>query len=95
MHYPTSKKIQDSIDDTANTLKRKLVSIYLSSYNLINLKSKKGRIQPVQREAAREKVLRKFDWNRIIPNSADAPVQVLLTLPKLSVNTAVRRICFW
>ena len=82
------------IDDTANTLKRKLVSIYLSSYNLINLKSKKGRIQPVQREAAREKVLRKFDWNRIIPNSADAPVQVLLTLPKLSVNTAVRRICF-
>jgi len=48
----------------------------------------------VQREAAREKVLRKFDWNRIIPNSADAPVQVLLTLPKLSVNTAVRRICF-
>jgi hypothetical protein len=48
----------------------------------------------VQREAAREIVRRKFDWNRIIANSADAPVQVLLTLPKLSVNTAVRRICF-
>jgi hypothetical protein len=55
MHYPRArKKIQDSIDDSANTLKRKLVSIYLSGYSLINLKSKKGRNQPVQREAARE-----------------------------------------
>jgi len=48
----------------------------------------------VQREAARQTVRRKFDWNRIIANSDDAPVQVLLTLPKLSVDTAVRRICF-
>jgi hypothetical protein len=70
------------------------VSIYLSGYNLINLKSKKGRIQPVQREAAREIVRRKFDWNRIIANSDDVPVQVLLTLPKLSVNTAVREYVF-
>jgi hypothetical protein len=43
MHYPRPrKKIQDSIDESANTLKRKIASIYLSGYNLINLKSKKG-----------------------------------------------------
>ena len=95
------KKIHDSIDEVTtlvlidegpNTLKRKIVSIYLSGYNLINLKSKIGRIQPVQREAVREIVPRSLIGTEIIADSADIiTIQVLLTLPELSVNTAVRR----
>ena len=95
------KKLRDSIDEVTtlvlidegpNTLKRKIVSIYLSGHNLINLKSKIGRIQPVQREAVREIVRRSLIGTEIIADSSDIiTVQVLLTLPELSVNTAVRR----
>lgn len=81
-----------SIDEGPNTLKRKIVSIYLSGYNLINLKSKIGRIQPIQREAVREIVRRSLIGTEIIADSSDIiTIQVLLTLPELSVNTAVRR----
>ena len=80
------------IDEAPNTLKRKIVSIYLSGYNLINLKSKIGRIQPIQREAVREIVRRSLIGTEIIADSSDIiTIQVLLTLPELSVNTAVRR----
>jgi len=95
------KRLHDSInevttlvlfDEGPNTLKRKIVSIYLSGYNLINLKSKIGRIQPIQREAVREIVRRSLIGTEIIADSSDIiTIQVLLTLPELSVNTAVRR----
>jgi phosphate uptake regulator len=95
------KRLQDSInevttlvliDEGPNTLKRKIVSIYLSGYNYINLKSKTGRIQPIQREAVREIVRRSLIGTEIIADSSDIiTIQVLLTLPELSVNTAVRR----
>lgn len=95
------KRLQDTvneattlvlIDDGPNTLKRKIVSIYLSGYNIINLKSKSGRIQPIQREAVREVVRRSLIGTEIIADASDIiTIQVLLTLPELSVNTAVRR----
>ena len=80
------------MDEGPNTLKRKIVSIYLSGFNLINLKSKVGRIQPIQREAVREIVRRSLIGTEIIADSSDIiTIQILLTLPELSVNTAVRR----
>ena len=95
------KRLQDSInevttlvliDEGPNTLKRKIVSIYLAGYNYINLKSKTGRIQPIQRDAVREIVRRSLIGTEIIADSSDIiTIQVLLTLPELSVNTAVRR----
>jgi phosphate uptake regulator len=95
------KRLQDStnevstqvlIDEGPNTLKRKIVSMYLSGYNLINLKAKSARIQPIQREAVREVVRRSLIGTEIIADSSDIiTIQVLLTLPELSVNTAVRR----
>jgi phosphate uptake regulator len=79
-------------DENANSLKRKIVSMYLAGYNIINLKSKLGRINPVQREAAREVVRRNLVGTEIIADSSDLiTIQVLITLPELSVNTAVRR----
>ena len=79
-------------DENANSLKRKIVSMYLAGYNIINLKSKLVRINPVQREAAREVVRRNLVGTEIIADSSDLiTIQVLITLPELSVNTAVRR----
>jgi phosphate uptake regulator len=58
----------------------------------MHLKSKTGRISPAQRDAVREVVRRNLVGTEIIADSSDAiTIQVLLTLPELSVNTAVRR----
>src|SRR5918996_1126961 len=79
-------------DEGANSLKRKIVSMYLAGYNIINLKSKFGRINPVQREGARDVVRRNLVGTEIIADSSDLiTIQVLITLPELSINTAVRR----
>src|SRR5919202_1312095 len=78
--------------ENANSLQRKVVSIYLSGYNIIHLKSKTGRINAAQRDAVREIVRKNLVGTEIIADSLEAiTIQVLLTLPELSVNTAVRR----
>ena len=79
-------------DDSVDSLKRKIISVYLAGYNIMHLKSKAGRINPAQRDAVREVVRRNLVGTEIIADSSDEiTIQVLLTLPELSVNTAVRR----
>lgn len=81
-----------AMEDGGNTLKRKVVSMYLMGYNVINLKSKSGRIHPLQRDAIREVVRRNLVGTEIIGESSDMmTIQVLSSLPELSVKTAVRR----
>lgn len=79
-------------DETVNSLKRKLVSIYLSGFNVINLKTRLGRIDPMLREATRDLVRKNLVGTEIIADSSDIiTIQVLIRLPELSVNTAIRR----
>jgi phosphate uptake regulator len=79
-------------NEGVNSLKRKVVSIYLAGYNIIQLKSKIGRINPSQRDAVREVVRRNLVGTEIIADASDLiTIQVLLSFPELSVNTAVRR----
>ena len=53
---------------------------------------KTGRINPAQRDAVREVVLRNLVGTEIIADASDLiTIQVLLNLPELPVNTAVRR----
>jgi phosphate uptake regulator len=81
-----------AMEDGGNTLKRKVVSMYLMGFNVINLKSKSGRIYPLQREAIREVVRRNLVGTEIIGESSDMmTIQVLSSLPELSIKTAVRR----
>jgi phosphate uptake regulator len=78
--------------ESVTSLQRKVISIYLAGYNTMHLKSKTGRISPAHRDAVREVVRRNLVGTEIIADSSDAiTIQVLLTLPELSVNTAVRR----
>lgn len=78
--------------ESSNTIKRKVVSMYLAGYNIINLKSKTGRILPSQRDAVRDVVRRNLVGTEIIADASEViTIQVLLSLPELSINTAVRR----
>jgi len=82
-----------SPEEGVNSLKRKVVSIYLAGYSTIHLKSKIDRIiNPSQRDAVREVVRRNLVGTEIIADASNIiTVQVLLSFPELSVNTAVRR----
>jgi phosphate uptake regulator len=79
-------------NEGSNTLKRKVVSMYLAGYNIIHLKLKTGRINPALRDAVREVVRRNLVGTEMITDASDnITLQVLLSLPELSVNTAIRR----
>jgi phosphate uptake regulator len=79
-------------NENSNALKRKVVSMYLAGYNIIHLKLKSGRINPGLRDAVREVVRRNLVGTEMIADASDnITLQVLLSLPELSVNTAIRR----
>ncbi|HEV8386454.1 MAG TPA: PhoU domain-containing protein [Nitrososphaera sp.] len=76
----------------SNTLKRKVVSMYLAGYNIIHLRIKSGRINPSLRDAVREVVRRNLVGTEMIADASDnITLQVLLSVPELSINTAIRR----
>jgi phosphate uptake regulator len=79
-------------DDSSSTVKRKVVSIYLAGYDIIHLKSKSGRINPALRDGVREVVRRNFIGTEVIADASDKiTLQVLLSMPELSIKTAIRR----
>ncbi len=78
--------------DSSSMLKRKVVSMYLAGYDIIHLKLKSGRINPVLRDGVREVVRRNLVGTEMIADASDnITLQVLLSLPELSINTAIRR----
>jgi len=78
--------------ETGETLKRKVVAMYLAGYNTIHLKLKMGKISPLQRDAVRDLVRRNLVGTEMVADSSDIiTLQVLLSLPELSVYTAIRR----
>ena len=78
--------------EVSNTLKRKVVSMYLAGYNIIHLRIKSGRINPSLRDAVREVVRRNLVGTEMIADASDnITLQVLLSVPELSINTAIRR----
>ena len=79
-------------NEGSNTLKRKVVSMYLAGYNIIHLKLKSGRMNPALRDAVRDVVRRNLVGTEMIADASDIiTLQVLLSLPELSVSTAIRR----
>lgn len=53
-------------NDSSNTLRRKVVSIYLAGYNVIHLKLRSGRISPALRDTVREVVRRNLVGTEMI-----------------------------
>ena len=78
--------------DSSSMLKRKVVSMYLAGYDIIHLKLKSGRINPAIRDGVREVVRRNLVGTEMISDASDnITLQVLLSLPELSITTAIRR----
>ena len=73
--------------ESGSSLKRKVVSMYLSGYNVINLRSNTERINSSQRDAVREVVRRNLVGTEIIADASYLiTVQILLRIPQLSVR---------
>ena len=81
-----------SSNDSPGFIIRKLVSIYLSGYNLINARAKTGRLSSIQRDAMKKLVRSKFVGTEIIEDSSEGiSLQVLLNPSELTVENALRR----
>jgi phosphate uptake regulator len=79
-------------NDSSNMVKRKVVSMYLAGYDIIHLKLKSDRINPAHRDGVKEVVRRNLVGTEMIADASDnITLQVLLSMPELSVNTAIRR----
>ena len=77
----------------ANTVKRKVISMYLRGYNIIHIKPEGERFLPKQRDAVREVVNRNLIGAEIIEDSSGLiTVTILMGIAAgLSMNTALRR----
>jgi phosphate uptake regulator len=84
--------IDFSQKDSAGSLVRKLISVYLLGYNVIHAKGKEGRLNSVQRGVIKEAVRRHLVGTEVIADSTEEiTLQVLLSYPELSVENALRR----
>jgi phosphate uptake regulator len=90
--FPKVASISVSAKEGPETLKRKIVAMYLAGYSMINLTVNSGRIGASLREAVRDLVRRSLIGTEIIADSSnEITLQVLMSLPELSVQTALRR----
>jgi phosphate uptake regulator len=77
-----------------NTTMRKIIALYLVGYNLIAIRTKSDRISSMQRNFIKDMTRRKLVGTEIISeSSSEMKLQVLLSYPELSVESALRRMC--
>ena len=89
---PTEVVVQIGLDQDPQSLARKLVAFYLIGLNTIVLKSKESRMSPRVRDAVRALVRTKLVGTEIVSeSSSEIVMQVLLSYPELSVESALRR----
>ena len=80
--------IEISEDEKAESIVRKLISLYFLGFRTINLKPKNGRLDPSQRNTAKEAVKRMLMGSEIISDSSSGmTIQAVsythLTLPTI------------
>jgi phosphate uptake regulator len=79
-------------EDADSTIVRKLISLYLLGFTIINVKSKLGRLKPSQRNAIKEAVKGILMGTEITADSTEGiTIQVLINLFELSVDGALKR----
>jgi len=95
-----SKRVQEpseaTIDidplDAPEVVARRIVSLYLAGYNVIYVRDKKQRMDSQQRGAIRDFIRRTLVGAEIVADShSGLMIQVLLSYPELSVQSALRR----
>jgi len=77
-----------------NTIMRKIVALYLVGYNFIRIKTKDERITSLHRNFIKDLTRKKLVGTEIISDSPnEMKLQILLSYPELSVESALRRMC--
>ena len=78
--------------DSIDSVKRKIIAMYLAGYQIIEIQTKGGRIQPDQKQAIRDLVRKNMIGTEIVESSPESTtIQVLTSLPELSINDALKR----
>jgi phosphate uptake regulator len=86
--------INASQKEGSGTIMRKIVALYLVGYNSIRIKTKDERITSLQRNSIKDLTRKKLVGTEIISDSPnEMRLQVLLSYPELSVESALRRMC--
>ena len=86
--------INVSQKDDAGTIMRKIVALYLIGYNFIRIRTKDERITSLQRNSIKDLTRKKLVGTEIISDSPnEMRLQILLSYPELSVESALRRMC--
>jgi len=79
-------------DDEGSVIIRKLISLYLLGFSIMNVKPKLGRLKPSQRNAVKDAVKGMLMGTEIIADSTEGiTIQVLINLFELSVDGALKR----
>ncbi len=78
--------------DSLESIKRKIIAMYLAGYQIIEVQSKSGRILPNQKQAIRDLVRTNMIGTEIVESSPESiTIQILTSLPELSINDALKR----
>ncbi len=78
--------------DTGESIKRKIIAVYLDGYNSIRIASKGGMMSPDHAKSIRELVRTSMIGTEIVESSSkEITIQILSRLPELSFETALER----
>jgi len=78
--------------EEANSIVRRIISLYLVGSSLISVRANGGRISSAQREVIKDVAKRKLIGAEIVGESSQGVlIQVLLSYPELSVENALKR----
>lgn len=84
--------IEIAVDEKADTVTRRLISLYFLGFKTINIRPRSDRLKPSQRVHIKETVRRMLMGSEIISDSSDQiTVQVLINLLELTVEGAFKR----
>ncbi|MFB0558213.1 MAG: PhoU domain-containing protein [Candidatus Bathyarchaeia archaeon] len=89
---PRKAVISVSADDANESVVRRMVSAYLIGYNIIQVRSPDGRIDPEQRYAIKDFTRKRLVGTEILSDlPQELTLQVLISYSDLSVKDALRR----
>ncbi|MDE1861289.1 MAG: phosphate uptake regulator PhoU [Thaumarchaeota archaeon] len=78
--------------ESVESVQRKVIAMYLSGYQIIELRSKGGRIQIEHKQAIRDLVRKNMIGTEIVESTPESlTIQILTSLPELSINDALKR----
>ena len=78
--------------DPIESIQRKVIAMYLSGYQIIEIHARGGRIQLEHKQAIRDLVRKNMIGTEIVESTPESiTIQVLTSLPELSISDALKR----